>query len=117
MEFFVKTYSNAGDTVLDITCYDAITGKVCRDLGRSYIGIDIDPHVSNGIEVVIGEDPSEHASPLSRVLTDAEAVQLAKNKFGPNMKDNDAFATPRDMLEYWGDVTSLNLRDAYDPCP
>ena len=117
VEFFIKTYSNEGDTVLDITCYDAITGAVCRDLNRKYIGIDIDPQITNGIPVMEGDDPSEHGSPLSRVLTDKEAVEMAMEKFGPSMKDNDAFATPPAMLDEWSDYTGLDLKTAYDPCP
>ena len=52
VDYFIKTYSNEGDRVLDLTCYDAITGERCQELGRNYIGIDRDPHISNGIPVV-----------------------------------------------------------------
>tara|TARA_R110000751_G_scaffold43398_3_gene100221 strand:- start:2450 stop:3169 length:720 start_codon:yes stop_codon:yes gene_type:complete len=45
IEFFIKTYSNKGDAVLDITCYGAETGIVCDYLEREYIGIDLDPQV------------------------------------------------------------------------
>eukprot|EP01050_Picozoa_sp_SAG11_P010265 SAG11_NODE_1019_length_6159_cov_23.425248_5_plen_999_part_00 len=51
VDFFIETYSNEGDNVLDITCYDAITGERCLALGRNYVGIDLNPHVENGIEV------------------------------------------------------------------
>ena len=52
VDFFLRTYSNPGDEVLDITCYDAITGERCLALGRNYVGIDIDPQITNGIPVV-----------------------------------------------------------------
>eukprot|EP01050_Picozoa_sp_SAG11_P003043 SAG11_NODE_164_length_13880_cov_328.002540_2_plen_684_part_00 len=51
VDFIIKTYSNEGDSVLDITCYDAITGERCLALQRNYLGMDRDPHVENGIEV------------------------------------------------------------------
>jgi len=41
VEYIIKTYSNENDNVLDITCYDAITGKVCEKLNRQYTGIDL----------------------------------------------------------------------------
>lgn len=43
VDFFIKTYTNEGDKVLDITCYDGLTGKRCDILKREYTGIDLDP--------------------------------------------------------------------------
>ena len=40
VDFFIKTYSNEGDNILDITCYDGLTGKRCQILNRNYLGID-----------------------------------------------------------------------------
>ena len=40
VDFFIKTYSNEGDNILDITCYDGLTGKRCQLLNRNYLGID-----------------------------------------------------------------------------
>ena len=40
IDFFIKTYSNVGDIVLDITCNDAITGERAICLDRKYIGIE-----------------------------------------------------------------------------
>ena len=34
VDYFIKTYSNEGDRVLDLTCYDAITGERCQELCR-----------------------------------------------------------------------------------
>eukprot|EP01045_Picozoa_sp_COSAG04_P007189 COSAG04_NODE_370_length_15729_cov_5.743506_2_plen_1041_part_00 len=96
VEYFVKTYSNAGDTVLDITCYDAITGGVCRDMGRSYIGIDVEPRVTNGITVVgaeqlpVGGDEgggdSEPAGEFGVGQVVAVRRHKNKNKQGPIAK-------------------------------
>lgn len=39
--YFIKTYSNAGETVLDLTCCNNICSKVVNGLGRNYVGVDI----------------------------------------------------------------------------
>lgn len=39
--FFIKTYSNEDDTVLDLTCYDKSIGTVVESLSRNYIGVEI----------------------------------------------------------------------------
>lgn len=41
IDFFIKTYSNAGETVLDLTCCNNLCSKVVTGLGRNYIGVDI----------------------------------------------------------------------------
>lgn len=43
IEYFIKTYTNENSEVLDITCSDCITGKVCDKLNRKYLGIDLNP--------------------------------------------------------------------------
>jgi len=41
IEFFIKTYSNEGDTILDMTCHNNVVGVVVEKLDRNYIGVDI----------------------------------------------------------------------------
>jgi len=41
-EYMIKTYSNEGDTVLDLTMSDAQSGIACKNLNRDYIGFEID---------------------------------------------------------------------------
>ena len=41
---------------------------------------------------------------------------MAMNHFDA-MKGNDAFVTPKSMLQFWGEETGLDLVGAYDPCP
>jgi len=41
IDFILKTYSNEGDEVLDITCYDYRTGLRCFELNRHYTGVDM----------------------------------------------------------------------------
>jgi len=41
--YFIKTYSNEGDTILDMCCNNKVVGNLCSELNRKYIGVDIDP--------------------------------------------------------------------------
>ena len=41
MAKMIKTYSNAGDKVLDMTCCDKHLGSLCNKLGRNYVGVDV----------------------------------------------------------------------------
>lgn len=43
MRYLVRTYTNAGDTVLDFTMGSGTTGVACRMEGRRFIGIELDP--------------------------------------------------------------------------
>ena len=42
-EYLTRTYTNKGDTVLDITMGSGTTGVACVQTGRNFIGIEIDP--------------------------------------------------------------------------
>ena len=39
--YFIKTYSNENDTILDMTCCNDVVGNLCKELKRNFIGIDI----------------------------------------------------------------------------
>lgn len=41
MDFFIKTYTNKNDYVLDMTCHNKYLGNRCKELERNYLGIDI----------------------------------------------------------------------------
>jgi len=42
MEYLIKTYTNEGETVLDFTMGSGTTGVACKNLSRSFIGIEKD---------------------------------------------------------------------------
>lgn len=42
-EYFVKTYTDENDTVLDICCSDGTTGVACRNTNRKFLGFDLSP--------------------------------------------------------------------------
>ena len=41
IDYFIKTYSNENDTILDMTCCNKYVGNRCITLNRNYIGVDI----------------------------------------------------------------------------
>ena len=43
LDYFIKTYSNEGDTILDMTCCCNYCEKRAELLNRKYIGIDLNP--------------------------------------------------------------------------
>ena len=43
MEYMIRTYTNPGETVLDFTMGSGTTGVAALNLGRKFIGIEIEP--------------------------------------------------------------------------
>jgi site-specific DNA-methyltransferase (adenine-specific) len=46
-EYFIKTYTNENDTVLDFTMGSGSTGVACKNLKRKFIGIEKDQNYFN----------------------------------------------------------------------
>lgn len=55
-EYFIKTYTNEGDVVLDSCMGSNTTGKACKNLKRRYIGIEKDKDIFNIAEERMKED-------------------------------------------------------------
>ena len=56
MEYLIKTYTNEGETVLDFTMGSGTTGVACKNLNRSFIGIELDPEYFKIAEKRINEN-------------------------------------------------------------
>ena len=55
-EYFIKTYTNEGDLVLDSCMGSNTTGLACKNLKRRYIGIEKDKYIFNIAEERMKED-------------------------------------------------------------
>ena len=55
MEYLVKTYTNEGDTVVDMFMGSGTTGIACKNLDRKFIGIELDETYFNIAKDRIGE--------------------------------------------------------------
>lgn len=56
MEYLIKTYTNENETVLDFTMGSGTTGVACKNLNRSFIGIELDPRFFKIAEKRINEN-------------------------------------------------------------
>ena len=43
IKFFIKTYSNENDTILDLCCYKGDRAVISKELNRKYLGIELNP--------------------------------------------------------------------------
>jgi site-specific DNA-methyltransferase (adenine-specific) len=56
LEYLIKTYTVEGETVLDFTMGSGSTGIACKNLNRSFIGIELDPEYFKIAEKRINEN-------------------------------------------------------------
>ena len=55
MEYLIRTYTDERDTVLDFTMGSGTTGVACKNLGRDFIGIELDQGYYDIAQQRIGE--------------------------------------------------------------
>lgn len=63
-EYLIKTYTNEGDTVLDIAMGSGTTGVACVQTGRNFIGIEIEPKYFEIAEKRIAEAQLQMRMPI-----------------------------------------------------
>jgi site-specific DNA-methyltransferase (adenine-specific) len=63
MEYFIETYTNEGETVLDFTMGSGTTGVACKLLNRNFIGIENDPEYFKIAEKRINENIQNYSIP------------------------------------------------------
>jgi len=67
ISFFIKYYSNEGDTILDATMGSGSTGVACKELNRNFIGIELDEKIFKIAEERIGSSSKTSSiSPLCK---------------------------------------------------
>ena len=59
MEYLIKTYTNEGETVLDFTMGSGTTGVACKNLNRSFIGIEMDDKYFEIAKERINKEPDQ----------------------------------------------------------
>ena len=64
LEYFVKTYSNRGETVLDNAMGGGSTGVACVNTGRNFIGIEKDRNYFDAARKRIDDAVEEHETLL-----------------------------------------------------
>ena len=65
MEYFVKTYSNEGDTILDNTAGSGTTGIACINTNRNYILIEKEQKYFDIINERIAKHTQQRAGEFS----------------------------------------------------
>ena len=64
LEWFIKTYSNEGETVLDATMGSGSTGVACVNTGRNFIGFELNENFFNIAQKRIDEAIAQRAQSL-----------------------------------------------------
>jgi site-specific DNA-methyltransferase (adenine-specific) len=55
MEYLIRTYTREGETVLDFAMGSGTTGVACKNAGRNFVGIELDPEYFGIAEKRIGK--------------------------------------------------------------
>jgi len=72
MEYLIKTYTNEGETVLDFTMGSGTTGVACANLGREFIGIEMDLDYFNIAQTRIEDAYNSHLLEIQQTERNVE---------------------------------------------
>lgn len=75
MEYMIRTYTSAGDVVLDSCMGSGTTGVACAKTGRRFIGIEKDPDIFETAESRIYAEVERLAAPVPQFDLFREAIQ------------------------------------------
>jgi site-specific DNA-methyltransferase (adenine-specific) len=64
LEYFIKTYTDYGQTILDNCMGSGSTGVACVNTGRDFIGMEIEDEIFNAASARIKEAESQAAASL-----------------------------------------------------
>lgn len=89
MEYLIRTYTHAGDTVLDNTMGSGTTGVACVNAGRRFIGIERD---------------ADYFAIAQARIADASAADMFRAPVAVTVSENSAAAAPL-TADLWGCAT------------
>lgn len=80
VEFMIRTYTNEGDVVVDLTMHRAVTGVACLNTGRAFVGAEIHPPIFNSaVEAVL--NAMRTSSPAGDWCIQHEASEDGPNEY------------------------------------
>jgi site-specific DNA-methyltransferase (adenine-specific) len=111
VEFFVKTYTNEGDVVLDSCLGSGTTGTACKNLNRRFIGIEKNPkHFLLAMQRIYG------IGTLQNIRVEASPIRAASPDIQNIVQDNfHHIARARSHLS-WGKIAEMLSKAAGMEC-